>query len=126
VARAREELHPEPGAADALAGEGDRRRVEVRARRVDVRRVAAAELDVHRRGDADQLRDLVVADESADVVRRLDVDVERDVDRGPDRGDLREGQIGGQVDRVGAEVGEDAGGGRVRGGEHHRDLRLHV
>ena len=61
----------------------------MRARRVDVRRVPQAELDVDGDGDADQLRDLVQADEAADVVRRLDVDVERDVDRGADRGDLR-------------------------------------
>ena len=61
------------------------------SRRVDVGGVPQAELDVDRRRDADQLRDLVVADEAADVVRRLDVEVERDVDRGADRGDLRRG-----------------------------------
>src|SRR6476661_6050164 len=48
VAGAGEELHPEPRAADALSREGDRRRVEMASRRVDVRGVSQAELDVDR------------------------------------------------------------------------------
>ncbi len=89
VAGAREQLEPEPRAAHALAAERDRRRLEVRAGGIDVGRVAQPELDVDGRGDADQLRDLVMADEAADVVGRLDVDVERHVDRRADRRDLR-------------------------------------
>ena len=93
---------------------------------VDVGRVAQPELHVDGRGDADQLGDLVMADEAAEVVRRLDVDVERDVDRRADRGDLGEREVGREVDRARAELLEHARGGRVRGRQHHRDLRLHV
>ena len=46
----------------------------------------------------------MVADEPADVVGRLDVDVERHVDRRADRRDLRQGQVGRQVDRRRAEA----------------------
>ena len=67
-----------------------------------------------------------MADEAADVVRRLDVDIERHVDRRADRRDLRERQVGRQVDGRRAEAFEHACGGRVRGREHHRDLGLHV
>jgi hypothetical protein len=94
--------------------------------RIDVRCVAEPELDVDRRGDPDQLGDLVQPDEAADVVRRLDVDVERAVDGRPDGGDLGEAEVSREVDRARAEVSEDAGGCRVGRGEHDRDLRLHV
>src|SRR3954447_2241826 len=103
AARALEELEPETRAAHALAREGDRRRLQVRPRRVDVGRVAQPELDVHGSGDANQLRNLVMPHEAAAVVGRLDVDVERDVDRGADRGDLRQPQVRREVDRRRAE-----------------------
>ena len=98
----------------------------MRTGRIDVGCVPQAELDVHRSGDADQLRDLVMAHEPADVVRRLDVDVEGHVDGGADRRDLRQRQVGRKVDRRGAELLEHACARRVRRGQHHGDLRLHV
>jgi hypothetical protein len=39
----------------------------------------------------------VQADEAADRVRRLDVDVERDIHGRADRGDLGEAEVGGEV-----------------------------
>ena len=84
---------------DLTSSEQDRdqeikRLLALGARRVDIGRISQAELDVDRRCDADQLGNLVVADETADVVRRLDVDVERHVDDGADSGDLGQGQVG--------------------------------
>ena len=64
--------------------------------------------------------------EAADVVRRLDVEVERAVDGGADRRDLGEREVGREVDRARAELLEDARRCRIRGREHHRDLRLHL
>ena len=66
------------------------------------------------------------AHEAADVVGRLDVDVERNGDGGADRGDLRERQVRGQIDGGCAEALEDARRRRVRRREHHRHLRLHL
>ena len=96
------------------------------ARGVRVGRATQAKLHVDRRRDADDLRDLVEADETAEVVRTLDVDIERDVDGEADRGDLREREVRRQVDGVRAQVGDDPRCGGVRDGQHDRDLRLHV
>jgi hypothetical protein len=93
---------------------------------IDVRGVPETELHVDGRRDPDQLGDLVQTNEAADVVRSLDVDVERTVDRRTDRRDLRERKVGGEVDRARAELLEDARGGRVRRREHDGDLHLHV
>ena len=79
-----------------------------------------------RGGDADQLGDLVQTDEAADVVGRLDVDIERDVHRCTDCGDLGEAQIGREVDRARAETLQDPRGGGVRRRQHHRHLGLHL
>ena len=66
------------------------------------------------------------ADEAADVVGHLDVDVERDVDDGADRRDLREREIGREIERVRAERHQRACRRGVGDREHHGDLRLHV
>src|SRR5437762_3417265 len=71
---------------------------------------AQAELQVDRRRDADDLGDLVIADEAANVVGTLDVDIERRIDRGADRRDLPERQVRRQVDRARAEFGDHARG----------------
>src|SRR4051812_9487459 len=98
----------------------------MRAGGIDVGRIPQPELHVDGCGDADQLRDLVVADEAADVVGRLDVDVERHIDGCANRGDLRQRQVGGEIDRRCAELLEDARARGIRRRQHHRDLRLHV
>ena len=104
--RALEQLEREPCAAHALARERDRRRLEVRACGIEVRRVGEAELHVHRCGDADDLGHLVQADEAAHGVGRLDVQVDRNVNGRADRRQLRERQIGHDVERVGPERDE--------------------
>ena len=85
-----------------------------------------AELDVDRSGDPNDLGDLVQPHEAAEVVGRLDVDVERDVDRRPDGRELREREVDGHVDGVRAELLEHARRRCVGGGQHDRELGLHV
>src|SRR5437868_1176418 len=93
--------------------------------RVDIGSVPDAELEIDRRGDPDQLRDLVKADEAAELGGRLDIDVEWDVDGRADGGDLRQRQVGRDIQRVCAELDRDPGGERVREREEDGDLRLH-
>src|SRR5256885_12643647 len=52
------------------------RSLEVRTARINIRRVAQAEFQIDRRGHANQLRDFVIAHESADVIRRFDVEID--------------------------------------------------
>ena len=80
-----QELHAKAGAPDALSAQSNRRRLKMCPGGVDIGCVAKTELDVDRRSNPDELRDLVQADEAADVVGRLHVDVERDVDGRADR-----------------------------------------
>ena len=77
-------------------------------------RVAEPELEVDRRADPHDLGNLVVANETADVVRHLDVDVERHVDHCPDRGQLRKRQIGRHVEGGHAALFEELDRGRIR------------
>src|SRR5206468_9689503 len=98
--------------------ERDGRLHQVGSRGVDVGRVPQAELEVDGRRDADDLGDLVHADEAAEVVRRLNVDVEGDVDRGTDGGDLGQRQVGRKIQRVGAQAFDHLGRRRVGRGEH--------
>lgn len=98
----------------------------MRPRRVEVRRVPETELHVDRGGDPDQLRELVQPDEAAEVVGRLDVEIDRHVDGRPDRRDLREREVRGHVERVRPQPGEDPRRARVRGRERDGYLRLHV
>src|SRR6185503_1308886 len=91
------------GAAHALAGKCDHRIFQVRAAGVDVGRVSQTELEVNRRSHANQLGDFVVAHESANVIGRLDVKVDRRLDGCTNASDLRHAQIRRDIDGVGAQ-----------------------
>src|SRR5262245_35970789 len=101
-----EELESEARTPDALAGERNRGRLEVGARGVKVGCVPQAELDVDGRGDPDQLGNLVQADEAAERVGSLNVEVDRKVGHGADRRDLRERQVGWEIQCRSAELVE--------------------
>src|SRR5262245_32578965 len=114
------------GAADPFDGEGDGGRFEVRAAGVDVRGIAKAELDVDRRRATHQAGDLVVADEAAEVVGRLHVDVQREGDRLPDGRHLREAEVHGDVERTGANLLPEPCRGGVGGGQLDAGLDYQV
>ena len=126
MSRPGEELGREPHPADALDGQPDREVAQVGAGRIDVGRVAEAELHVHGRRSADQLGHLVEADEAALVVRHLDVDVERRRAGAAELTQLLDGEIGGDVDRPRAELLERARRLGVRAGKEHRRLQHEV
>ena len=117
-----QEREAEFGAPHALARHQHGHVLEVQARRVDVGRVAQAELHVDRRDGLDQRRNLVVAHEPAKAVGHLDVHVERHVAVLPDGRQVGQRQIGRHVDRRGAFVGEHGDGQRVGGRQLHADL----
>jgi hypothetical protein len=94
----------------------------VQAGRVDVRRVADAELHVHRGGRADHLGDFVEAHEAALVVRHLDVDVEGRRAGCSQLAELGRREIRGDVDRRRAELLERSRRRRVRAGEEDGGL----
>ena len=79
----------------------------MRAARVDVRGIAQAQLHVDRRGDADDLGQLVIADEAAEAVWSLDIQVERQARSTADGGELRQRQVDGQIERPRTQALED-------------------
>src|SRR5206468_8970015 len=85
-----EQTEADGGAADTLARERQDGGFEVLTARIDPGRIAQAELEIDRSGDAHELADLVMADGSAEIVGRLDVEVDGGVDRLSNRGNLRQ------------------------------------
>jgi hypothetical protein len=121
-----QQLHSDAGAPNPLARKRDRRRFEMATGWVDVRRISQPKLDVDRRGNADQFRDFVVTKNAANIVGRLDVDVERHVDGGADRRDLSQRQICRNIDCRGSKVCENACRSRICCRKHHGRFGLHV
>jgi hypothetical protein len=98
----------------------------VRTARVDVGRVPEAELHDHGRGYPDEVRYLVVPHEPAEVVRYLDVNVQRNLGRGPDRRELGQRQVSGHVVRACPELFHRLDGRRVGRRQLHGDLQDQV
>ena len=95
---------------------------EVRSRRVDHPRVAQTELGVERSAHLDELAELVAADDAAEGVGRLHIQVERQRRRRPQLCELRHGDVRRDVRRRSAEAFELAQAEWVRRRHHHRDL----
>ena len=72
-----EQIEAQLGPAESFFRQRDSRRFQVRAAGVDVGSVAQTKLEVDGRRDSHDLGDLVVTDKASDVVRNLDVDIER-------------------------------------------------
>src|SRR5579883_179965 len=96
------------------------------ADRVDIGRVAQAKLEIDGCSDTHQFGNFVEADEAAQIVRDLHVDIQGDVYRLANGGDLCQREVGGNVKGIGAQLLHQANGSRVGGSHHHAYFELHV
>ena len=106
-----QQFQAEPGSPDPFAAHRCGDRFKVHADRVKVGGVAQAELQVDRRSYPDELGDLVMTHQPADVVGRFHVQVDGDVHGGPDGCEVGKIDVGGQVQRAGAQVLQQPGRG---------------
>ena len=100
-------VDPEFRAADSLFSQRDRGRFEMGAGRIDVGRVPQTELEIDRRANPHDFSDLVVNDESAEIIRDFHVEIERHGGRLADCGELRQREIGRNV--KGRQTGRSSG-----------------
>src|SRR5262249_42340356 len=110
------------GAANTLFGKSDGRGFDMAAAGVDVRGVAETQLDVDGGEHANEFRDLKVANEAAEVIRCLNVQVQRYRGSLTNRGEQRKRQVGGHIKRVSPKILQNTYRYRIRGAELNRDL----